>query len=230
MNSYNLIFLDELKDAVGVESGYTAQDAKLLKAIATATKTIQDIVGRNFSTNGYTEYLDSVYNSTSYYDVYGIGTSGYVSVANERGLSLKNYPIDTDETFSIHYDVNGQFGDDTLLDPSYYTLDPENGKLYLKIGTIACRRALKVVYTAGYPSTTVGTETALSASLPADLVQACVWQAQHTFDKMNSSSINSFYSGTVGKADSYRYVNVAGIIPEAAAIAVRYKRYRGKAI
>lgn len=230
MNNHNIIFLEELKEAVGVESGYAMQDAKMLKAIAAATKTIQDIAGRNFSMNDYTEFLDTVYNSTAFYDIYGISSTGYASVANERGYTLKNTPIDLAETFSVYYDVNLKYGEDTLLDPSKYTLDPETGKLYLNFATVACRRALKVIYTAGYPSTTVGSETALSASLPADLVQACVWQAQHTFDKMNASSINSFYSGTVGKSDSYRYVNVAGITPEAAAIAVRYKRYRGRVI
>ena len=229
MNNYNLIFASDLKPAIGVEPGYTAQDAKLLQVIQKATQDIEAVTGRNFSRNQYIEILDTATNYVVNYDMYGYSTSGYLTYGKLSPIRLKNFPVDETAEFKVYYDPQRRWTDEFLLTEEDYDLNPETGELVLNRNTTACKRSVKVIYTAGYAPTTVDGETALASSLPRDLVQACIWQAQHTYDK-STTNINSEYSGSVGKGDSYRYVNIHGLVPEALAIAVRYKRYRGKAV
>jgi hypothetical protein len=224
MNTYNLIYLQTLKDAVGVEVSYTNQDEKLLRCISSATLTIQSMLGRNLSKNEYTEIKDSVKNYVTGFDIRGYSDSGIAAYSDPRAIVLKNFPVDEDADFKIYYDINGRFDESTLLADTDYSVDYDTGFVWLNISTYQCKRAIKVVYTAGYESATTGSETVLEASLPTDLVQAAIWQAQHVYDKNTSSNINSAYSASQGVTGSYRFINVAAIVPEAMAIVAQYRR------
>lgn len=223
MVTHNLVYLSDLKNAVGESATYTLRDEDYLKCISSATATIQNLLGRNLSKNEYTEFYDTQQNFKTSYDLYGSSTSGYVSYADERAIALKHYPVDTTEQFKVYYSLTAGFTEDQLLDASEYELDDERGLLWLKLSTVRARRSVKVVYTAGYDAVAVDGEYALAPNIPSDIYKAALWQAQLVFEKAGTN-LNAFYSGSQGAANSYRFVNVAGVSPEAMAVIAQYRR------
>jgi hypothetical protein len=242
MTDYPLIFTRQLKEIIGVEAGYSGSDARFTLAIDSASRTLEQILGRKLSKNSYTEYLSTKRNMLKGYDVYGFGdaTSGGVYFQfKEVPLYLKNFPIDLNETFQVYYDTNQLWGVETLLDSSCYLIDAERGVLIIKTAVGDYKRSLKVIYTAGYANT-VDTEDgevldlnasppqeqALANSIPRDLVQAALFQSQLVYEKQYSGNINVRMSQGQGSTNSVGWVNMAGISPEAMAILMHYKRPR----
>lgn len=238
MADYPLIFIRQLKEMIGIESDYTSQDTRLQLCIDTASKTIESILGRKLSRATHEEYIATKSNSLKGYDIYGVGESGYLYAYKEVPLYLKAFPIDTTEDFNVYYDPQQLFGADTLLTAEEYILDPDNGVLIIKKAVGSYKRSLKIVYTAGYQQTvdTAGgvvenlngppQEYALANSLPADLVQAAIWQAQTVYDKQYGGNLNSRESRGEGSSNSSRYVNIHAIAPEVMAIIAMHKRPR----
>lgn len=223
---------------IGLDSDYTVQDTRLNLCIATASRTLESILGRKLSRATYEEFIATKTNSLSGYDLYGVGESGYLYAYKQVPLYLKAFPIDTTEDFKVYYDPAQAFGEDKLLDPTEYTLDPDNGILIIKKTVGSYKRSLKIVYTAGYQQTvdTVGgvvenlagppQEYALANSLPADMVQAALWQAQLVYDKQYGANLNVRESRGEGSTNSTRFVNIHAIAPEAMAIIAMHKRPR----
>jgi len=236
----NLIFLRQLKEiAQANEPDYTGNDAKLMTALESASKTIEKLLGRELTKKQYTEILDFKRNFAVGYDLYGMGWSGYTIDPKPKPIPLKNYPIDSTVDFFVYYDPCQVFGDNTLLDSSDYYVDYDLGVLYLYRAYNGANKALKVVYTAGYEAT-VDTdanivydpdadppqEQALGINLPPDLVNATIIQAWHVFDKLTISNINVKYQRGEGSTNTTAFVNIAGIAPEAMAICAMNKRPR----
>lgn len=219
----NWILRNELKEIIGVEDSYTQDDARIDGVIATATATLEHLLGRSLTKQSYVEYINSKNNRRRFVDIFGYSDSGVAHDVIEVKYYLKNYPVDTNG-FEVHYQPNMLVDGSTQLDPSEYVLDAENGILIINKPTITYNRAIKVVYTAGYEATTVGTETSLSSSLPADLKQAVIFQACHLYDKQKMSNINVRESRSQGSTNSSRFVNIHAIAPEAMSIIVMYKR------
>lgn len=237
MADYPLIFVRQLKEVLGFENSYTEQDTRLQLAINTASRTIENLLGRKLSKNTHTEYVATKRNVNSVYDIYGVGQSGYSSTYKTIPLYLKNFPIDTDEPFEVYYDPGERYEEQHKLAPSDYILDAERGVIIIKRGVYECKRGLKVVYTSGY-ETSVDTdggiteiantpqERSVANTLPVDLLQAALWQAQTVYEKQYSGNLNSKDSRGEGSTMSGRYVNIHAIAPEVMAIIVQNRRPR----
>jgi hypothetical protein len=228
MVEYPLIFLRQLKELIGADNSYTGIDARCTQAINSASRTIENLLGRVLAKNTYTEYLSSKNNLLKGYDLYGVGETGIYFQYKPINIYLKSFPIDPDADFSVYYDPNQAFTEDTKLTTDDYDLDLDRGEY---------KRALKVIYTAGY-SSTVDTdndvvydanaappqEQALANNLPADLVQAAIWQAMFVYDKQYSGNVGVRYSRGEGSTKTTQYVSYGGLAPEAAAIIAQHKR------
>lgn len=232
----NWVFNRQIKEIIGSDDPeYTGDDARITLVNNTVTATLENLLGRSLTKNTYTEFLDSKRNNIIYADVYGNSKTGYGGVYKQVKYYLKNYPIDTSETFEVYYTAN-DLDDEASnpLDEDDYILDAESGVLILKIGTVEYPRGIKVVYTAGYEATAdtdegyltsdADSEKALSYNLSADLVTAALYQAAHTYDKLKFSNINVRDSRSQGATNSSRYVNIHAIAPEALAIIAMKKR------
>lgn len=237
MADYPIIFLRELKEAIGIESGYTAQDTKIQLAINTASRTIENLLGRKLSKSVNEEYVATKRNILKGYDVYGVSDSGYFGQFKSVPLYLKNFPVDESEPFEVYYDPSERFNPDSKLNESDYILDAERGVLIIKKPVNDYKRALKVIYTAGYNESVdtvdgvvenpdIPQEKALSNNVPVDIVQAAIWQALHVYEKQYPGNINVRESRGQGSSNASRYVNVHGVSPEVMAIIAQNKRPR----
>lgn len=224
---------------VGIESDYNAQDIRLQLAINSASRTVENIVGRALSRRTHEEYLSTKRNSLHGYDVYGVGNSGRISVYKQVPLYLKHYPIDLTAAFEVYYDPSQTFSEATKLDPSEYIVDEVLGTLILKKPVNDYKRSLKVVYTAGFKDSvdleggiveditaTPPQERALAPNLPADLMQAALWQAQLVYEKQYANNINVRESRGEGSTNTTRYVNIHAVAPETMAILVQNRRMK----
>lgn len=222
----NWIYNSQIKDMVGIEAGYTAQDTLISQINATTTATLESLLGRTLTKATYVEYHNSKYNSTQFADVYGNGPNAYGYTYKEIKYNLKQYPVITDpEEFKIEYRPGFLIdGAEDILEANEYQLDEENGTFIVTRPVTNFTKGFKVTYTAGYEAEQVSGEFALSPNLPADLVQAALWQSAHTYEKMNLSNINVRESRGQGSSNSSRYVNINAIAPEAMAIIVQHKR------
>lgn len=233
MTQNNWVFNRQIKEAVGIEDDYTAEDTTITRINNAVTKTLEDLMGRCLTKNAYTEYFNSKSNGRSFYDVYGYAQAGTGTAYKEIKYQLKNFPVDLAETFEVHYTPQGLVDASTILTEDDYTFDAETGTLIITKPVASYYRAIRVVYTAGYESTldtdatpapTAGDEEALSYNIPSDLVQAALWQAAHTYEKSKFSNINVRESRSQGSTNTARYVNIHAIAPEAMAVIVRYKK------
>lgn len=240
MADYPLIFLRQLKELLGVEDSYTGSDTRLILAIDSASRTIENLLGRKLSKNSYTQLLDSKRNYKTGYDLYGHGDQGTFSVYKEVPLYIRNFPIDLHEDFNVYYDPNGVFGADTLLTVNTdYTIDSDTGILIIKKGVGDFKKAIKVEYTAGYentvdteggvvynPAASPPQEQAIANALPSDLVMAALYQSMLVYDKQYSGNLNVRYKTGEGANNNVGYVNIGAISPEAMAIIMQHKRLR----
>lgn len=206
-------------------------------AIDSASRTIENLLGRKLSRNTHTEYVATKRNILSGYDLYGVSSTGRTGQYKTIPLYLKNYPIDTTEPFEVYYDPGEQYGPHTLLDPSEYILDAERGVIIIKRGVSDIKRGLKVVYTSGYQPTVdeeggvvedpdLPQEKSVASNLPVDILQAALWQAQLVYEKQYSGNINVRESRGEGSTNTARYVNIHGVAPETMAIIVQNRRPR----
>jgi hypothetical protein len=234
----NWVFDRQIKELIGADDpGYTSMDAKVRMINASVTATLENLLGRCLTKNTYTEVIDSKLNAKHYYTLQGDISPGFAYEYKDVQYQLKNYPVDTNATFEVHYAPIGPIDGTTLLDPANYTLDAEKGILTILCLTGKFPKAIQINYTAGY-SGSVDTdedvtfdaladppqEQALSYSIPADLVQAALWQAMHIYEKTQFSNINVRESRSQGSTTTSRYININAIAPEALGVIVQNKR------
>ena len=126
----------------------------LLSGLATAVLSIWDkLTGMTWARTAHTEYHNiAKYQSTVF---------------------LKNKNVDSAETFSLYNDPDWEYTSDDLVDTDEYTVDYDEGIVYRDTNFWEGKRALKVIYTAGY------TDAACPAWLKEILIrQACEWFKQ----------------------------------------------------
>jgi hypothetical protein len=241
----NWIFDRQIKEMVGTsDPTYTGEDTKVAMINRVVTSTLENLLGRSLSKNEYVEKFTTKINGKTFYDIYGSGSDGYGTAFKEQKYYLKNYPVDTDATFTVELAVNQQVEGTTVLTEDEYVLDAEKGELVItKPINGIYYKAITVTYTAGYDSS-VDTESgvvydadadpaqelALYNEIPADLAQAALFQASHLYDKQQLSNINVRESRSQGSTNSSRFVNIHAISPEAMAIIVQYKRYKFRSV
>lgn len=143
----------------------SAADAELTSIIARTEAAIARFLGFPVLTVG------SAYQSTLDSSTYTLYLDG-PSFTDSYVLELPVRPVTT--ITSIHSDPNQEYGSDTLIAASTYSLDIYLGKVYLSLINATSTfdrgsRAIKVICAAGWTSSTA----------PPDLIHAiCVWASQ----------------------------------------------------
>ncbi|MEO0166754.1 MAG: head-tail connector protein [candidate division WOR-3 bacterium] len=168
LNMNALTTVANLKRYLDIEDN--SHDSLLEELINRATLVIESLCNRKFKNLNSNGELQTV---TEYHDG---GTSS---------IRLKYYPVS--EIVAVYEDPGREFGADTLLDSSEYTVDEESGILKFDAGNfIRGNKTIKVVYKGGYTTS------------PYDLEQVCIELAGILFkstDTLGTSS-KSFADGS----------------------------------
>ena len=130
LNSNALISLDDIREALGLESEEVKDDGFLISIINRASQRIETYCGRTFNVAYYTEYHD------------GDGGSEVL---------LDQYPIT--HVSGLWDDVDRDFGDDYEMDADDYLIYANEGRLslYNDESTFCLgRQNIKVCYSGGY--------------------------------------------------------------------------------
>ena len=155
------ISLQDVKSLLPIRDGNTSLDATLESHIRTASEQIQAHTRRQFDRASRVELHNTRDNARRVYDLGGTDsfndqtfqTMGTRVAVREQIITLAALPVDEAETFEVRYDPFRQFGDDTVVDPEYYYLDAETGRLILGFSTARRWRSLQITYTAGVLAT-----------------------------------------------------------------------------
>ena len=178
----------------------SAADTELTNIIARTEASIARYLGFPVITSGgaYQSTLDS-----SSYTVYLDGPD----FSDNYVLNLPVRPVTA--VASIHSDVNQEYGSDTLIDASTYTLDVYLGRVYLSLTNATDtfdfgHRAIKVTCTAGWTTSTA----------PPDLVHSiCVWASQlHRNKPVQGRETISQRAGSVNVSPKIMPVEVRQIL------------------
>jgi hypothetical protein len=112
-------------------------------------------------------------------------------------LLLRSFPVASSPVIDIREDGQYVFGTDTKLDTTDYTLDEETGELFKVNGGTwtTARRAIKIVYTAGWTQATVPKLLRTAAYL----ILGAIWKARSMRSWGETS--RSAGSGSVAFAD-----------------------------
>lgn len=230
----NWIFDRYIKEAVGADDpDFTEDNAKIALINKVVTQTLENLLGRSLTKQTYTEKFTSRINQKLYWDIYGSSWGGFGTVFKPVTYNLRHFPVDPNTivvTLFPNYVVDGE----VILEATDYVLNPETGELVITkpIGS-SFWEGLSVTYDAGYEATQdqdlgegATAEEALAYNIPADLVQAAIYQAMHVYEKQKFSNINVRESRSQGTTNFSRYVNIHAIAPEAMAIVMQHKRFR----
>lgn len=216
-----LISVSDLKEFLPVRPGYSAEDAKLAGLILVASTMIEDFTRRNFARTTYVEYFGTAKAYSWDYNLLGDDASGVAQTSRTQLFSLAGYPIDTDEDIEVRYDPSAAFGDDTILDSTYYLIDAPNNRMILKYPTAKTYNGLKVSYTSGYTEE----NGSLSTTIPADLKQACIQQTIELWNRSNPANIGVTEDRAQGKVTGQSKFQVGGgITPTAQMLVTKYRR------
>ncbi|CAO3460816.1 hypothetical protein [Azospirillum argentinense] len=221
MASVPFISLAELKEHVEVNPAATQFDARLRGVIAAASSMIESACRQSFARTVRTEYHASRAAADVRYALHGDSEDSRYVTARPYTLALGASPVDASAPFSVHYDAAHAFGDDRLVEPRFYALDPATGTVTLHLATAYAPRAIRIVYTAGYA---VGEDGTLSAALPDDLKQAALWQALYLWNKTKANAIGLDRPSAEGGTASAKFVAHGGLVPEALALCLPYRR------
>ena len=140
-----------VKEVLGLKTDDTTKDALIAELIERVSKEITSRTNRSMEYGSYTDYYN------------GDGKS--------KRLSLINFPVDATATFQLYDDTARAYDSTTLIDPTNYTVDYDNGIVSLDAGIPFLRgyKNIKVVYAAGYHT------------IPQDLESACIWTVAADF-------------------------------------------------
>jgi hypothetical protein len=226
------IFINTFKSFMGMDTGYTAQDSRILYCLNSATSTIENLLGHTLSYGTYTETMNTRRNFNVGYDMYGTNHYGYTLYGKHDVYKTKNYPIDMTAPITITYTPWAQYLEDETpqtLDTTQYAIYPDIGVFSVYVILTANFNALTISYSAGYQpeeDPNNAGDIALEPNLPGDLVQAALFQAQHVYSKQSTSNINVDGPTNTSKGSRQKYVNHAAISPEAMAIIVQRRRMK----
>lgn len=145
---------DALKRYLGIGGSDGSQDALLDALLAGASERIETYCRRRFAMEELEEFYD------------GPGTALLV---------LRRRPVV--ELDALYEDIDGDFGEESLVPPQELILYPNEGIIRRLVGVFpAAPRSIKVKYTAGY------------SSIPDDLSVACLKLAASWFAHSSSGS------------------------------------------
>lgn len=92
-------------------------------------------------------------------------------------LYVHRWPIDAILDLNLYYDRDREWGEDTLVDPSDYFIDYEEGEIELLTSFQVGKRVFKLTYTGGMATTTANFKT-LYPDIQQAVVAQCVFQYQ----------------------------------------------------
>jgi hypothetical protein len=170
LNSNALISLDDIREALGLESEEVKDDGFIINLINRASTRIESYCGRTFAASYYTEYHD------------GDGTSEVL---------LDQYPIT--HVSGLWDDIDRDFGDDYEIGSDDYLIYANEGRLSLyNDETTFCvgRQNIKVCYSGGY--------TTIPDDLADACVNWVLHDYRRTKDKSHSFSSRSYGGASVG--------------------------------
>jgi hypothetical protein len=238
----NWIFNRQIKEAVGADDpDFPEDDGRISLINRATTQTLEALLGRSLTKTTHTETFTTKINGRNFYDIFGgfAGGGGVGTAFKTVRYKLKHFPVDPNSvTISLTPYLLVDRTEQLLT--TEFDIDYEKGELVI-LRSIAAEvyKGLSVTYDAGYVST-VDTdanvvynssanppqEQALANNIPADLVQAAIYQAMHVYEKQKFSNINVRESRSQGSTNASRYINIHAIAPEAMAIIMMHKRYR----
>jgi hypothetical protein len=221
------VTLTEVKDFCQIREETTQFDASLKLLSATAMEQIEELTQRFFTRQEVTERHTTRDNSDMVYSSNPDATSGVVRNTRPQTVFLKGVNIDVN-SFDVRYDPLFAFGDDTrLVEGVDYILNPDEDTLTLLAATKHTQRGLRVTYTAGFAS--AGTPETISASAPAAIKQAALFQVQFLRVKSRPDNVGMGVERTTGSKDktiSTPFLSKGRLTPEAMSLVTRYKRVR----
>jgi hypothetical protein len=209
-----LISVQAAKSVLAVRGDTAEFDDAIANNILTATYQIEKAVNRYFTRQSFVEYYPTGGTELTRYDLGGMSTDGLYSSVRPSRFVLHGYPVDTGLTIDVRYDPAGAFGDDTIVDSTYYTVDAETGILRLMYATSNWQRALRVSYTGGY-AIDANTDSLNNSAHPL-IRQACATQTSFLQTRLRADNIGMDTERGSRSVGAARFTSIAGLTPEAA--------------
>lgn len=216
-----LATLAEVKALLRVREGTTEHDQRIQLLLNTASSQITTALRRQLAGGQYVDLFRTVGSGRARYDWRGsTNESGQVYDVRRQRFVLTALTVDPAQPFEVRYDPRGVFGDDTVVNPELYTLEPEDGVLWLEAITQDALAALRVTYAGGWPEDDAGT---LSVALGADmrfapLRLACITQTVHLFSRLVPDNIGVDADRGAGTVPTGRFTTRGGLCSEAQAL------------
>ena len=198
----NLTTLAKLKEHIGIPSSNTDKDSLLASIITGVSSFIEEHTHRKFAVTEYTEIIDG---------------------GNFDEIFLKQYPIREVLTLTINsapIDLDSGEEDGTII------ITKESGAIYKASGFGSGRKAVKIVYTAGYNDPSDEEESGDSVSsdyedLPVAIQTAATRLAARVYERRTAEGVSSTSAGSFsvqykdavdsdvsGVLDSYKKIRI----------------------
>lgn len=153
-----IVGIDALKLHLPIRPGNTDLDDKLRQILRIATAQIEAETRRSFDRVERVEYHNTRDNGYLTLDLHGtaetsetyrqLGTRHHIV---EQTLYLGTVNVDEGEDITVRYSPTRDFSAaDSVVSADFYEVDPENGRVFLRIATIRMVRSVQVTYTGGY--------------------------------------------------------------------------------
>lgn len=250
-NTIPLVSLAEIKDFCELSLTPNPQkDARLMVLAAIATDQIAEYIGRVFTQSEMMEFQtsrDAVrtrLDTGPYTVAEPVNTNlldwGTVTSAEDHTYYLRGMNVDP-ETVRVFYDPRLNFEANTELERDTHFEIGDNDTVILRFATRHKLRALKFLYSAGYayaptpeadptadPPVVAGPLT-MSATAPAVLKEACLYQVQFLRVKSKPDNVGMDAERTAGTKDKVmfsKFLANSGLTPEARMLVNRFRRVK----
>lgn len=191
--AYALTTVDRFKDFIDRDSFSATEESVVENTINAVTNYIESYCGRRFM---QTAYSDEEYDGPA-----------------EEQIVLKNWPVDSAETFTVEYRDSAQNEDDwETLDSEYYFVNYDSGIIYGagRDKFVLARRRYRVSYTAGYDfdnsSTYLSDTEAGDVELVAWRLVANIWHSRKGRSDIKSEKIGDYavaFGNETGELDEF---------------------------
>lgn len=218
-----LVTLTELKDFIGIRPTNTEHDGRLALLAQSSTLELEQATHRTFTRAVMEELFDTATTTFYSYDLQGSGDSGVIGRSRPQIFNLSGILPVSASGIEVFYDPERLFDTDTLIAAADYHIDWNTSVLTLFRGTYTHTAALKAIYTAGI----VVADGTLSATAPANLKMACLYQSAFMFKRLRADNIG--HSGDAGLITEKTKIGVAswnvqqGLCQEAQGLIREYK-------
>ncbi len=158
-----IISLDDLKVQLPIRQGNAEFDARLLSLIDVATAQIETATRRNFTKQAYVERFNTSLNTKRVLDLLGTDTyssrgfhdAGSIRVSRDQIITLTAPVVDLAVPVVVEYDPVRKFTlaeslSFVVVDALNFTVDADEGRIFLRHPTARGFQYLRVTYTGGF--------------------------------------------------------------------------------